>query len=355
MLSLSFIIAALVTSASAGMGRKDPKIDDLTWTSDVTAGSVFKASLKATDPLGIDTITFKTYPNQGLWYPCPESTHFSLVNGTTFEGTWQVECLLSSDTPSQTYAFNYNCVDTEGYNTFETITDGFSVTGGPDADYDAPLIETISCVEAVSAGSVLDVYLTITDESGVNTVTSYVKAHQTDGNVVPCFSEQFVLDSGTPTDGVFIASCEVPVDAPNGEYWLEVHVYDNQLNYAQPQVDDAFEVVDGAIPEHTPPTVTNVQYADDTVERGESLSLTATVSDLESGVDTVSFQAREPYSQDLLCKGPMSLQSGDLNNGQWSFSCVVPVDSMIASYEGTVYAYDKQNNERMVTSYFEVI
>mmetsp|Transcript_15689 Transcript_15689/g.26153 ORF Transcript_15689/g.26153 Transcript_15689/m.26153 type:complete len:367 (+) Transcript_15689:114-1214(+) len=354
-LSAALVASTTVTATVARPCHDCPVVDDVVWTSDVTAGSAFTATLNANDPLGVDTVTFKAYPNKGWWYPCPESTQFSLVNGTIYDGTWQVECPLPSDTPSQTYAFNYNCVDTEGYNTYVTFTDGFTVSGGPDADYDAPAVEKISCAETVSAGAMLDVYLTIADESGVDTDISYIKAHQTDGNVVACYSTQFVLDSGTLTDGVFKASCLVPADTPNGEYWLEVHVYDTQKNPAQPRVDDAFEVVDGATPELTPPSITNVQYADDTVERGETLYVSATVSDLESGVSDVSFQARESYSQGLLCEGPMQLESGDMDNGQWTFSCIVPSDSMIASYTGQVRAYDKQSNTAFVSAYFSVV
>jgi hypothetical protein len=101
-----------------------------------------------------------------------------MVNGTAFEGTWQAECPISSDTVSQTYAFNYNCVDTGGHNTYNLIKEGFDVSGGPNAEYDSPIIEKITTADTTTAGTMLDVYLTLADESGIST-SSYVNVHQT--------------------------------------------------------------------------------------------------------------------------------------------------------------------------------
>ena len=180
-----------------------------------------------------------------------------------------------------------------------------------------------------------------------------MNVHQTDGYYIPCYAS-LVLESGSITDGVFRASCLVPADSPNGEYWLEVHVYDTQKNPSEENVDHAFEVVGGVAPDHTPPSISDETYADTTLERGQTLQFTASVSDLASGVNYVNFKAYEPYSQYTLCDGPMHLQSGDKTSGVWAFSCEVPLDCMIASYSGHVYAYDNQNNEGTSSSYFIV-
>jgi hypothetical protein len=171
----------------------------------------------------------------------------------------------------------------------------------------------------------------------------------------PCAAKGFVLQSGTPTDGVFKASCLLPADTANGVYWFETHVYDKQNNYVELRVDDAFEVVGGATPDHVPPSITNMKYADSTVERGAMLSVTTTVTDLDAGVDFVNFQAAESYSETLLCRGAMHLESGDMTSGVWAFSCEVPMDMEIANYGGSVYAFDNQNNQAMWTLGFNVI
>ena len=349
-------LATTTTTVAAALPDKDaPIITDLTWTKDVSTGSVFKASLTATDPLGVTSITFRSHPSQGWWYPCPDSTQYSLVNGTVFQGTWEAECPIPIGTPSQTYSFNYNCVDTEGHSSSKTFNNGYTVYGGPPAEYDAPLIEKVTSTETVTAGTAVDFHLTIVDESGVETDMSYVNIHQTDGNVVPCAATNFALYSGTATDGVYKTSCVIPADTPNGEYWLEVHVYDTQRNPADLNVDNAFEVVGGATPDHTPPSVQDIVFTNGTVELGETMSVTVTLSDQESGMDYANFEAREGYSQELLCRGPMTLQSGDMTSGVWAFSCEVPVDAMIASYSGAIYAFDNQNNQAMSSKSFKVV
>jgi hypothetical protein len=363
MLSKALLSAALAVSAgaSAAGARPDPKaptITDLTYPDAVSTESVFIVSFTASDPLGVDHVTFSAYPQQGWWFPCSDAKQFTLVNGTAFEGTWQAECPVPAGTPDQVYSFNYNAVDTEGHSATETFKHGFEVTGGPEAEYEPPTIEKISVAETVTAGTMLDVYLTVSDESGIETSRSYVNVHQTDGHFSPCASDELVLQSGSSTDGVFKASCLLPAGTPNGDYWLEVHMYDTQMNPAEQNVDNAFEVVGGAAPDYTPPAVTGMQYADNTVTRGQTLSVTVTVSDQgtdQSGIDYVNFQAKESYLQTFMCGGAMVLQSGDKASGVWAFSCEVPEEASIDYYTGSVYAFDNQNNEAMWSEGFSVV
>ena len=99
MVAKSLILSAtLATFCNASIvqshpNKNDPTIEDFNYGPDVVpTGTSFKATLTASDPLGIDRVTFKAYPNNGFWYPCLEVTNFSLVNGTVFDGVWQVEC-----------------------------------------------------------------------------------------------------------------------------------------------------------------------------------------------------------------------------------------------------------------------
>lgn len=324
----------------------------------MSTGSAFKVSLTASDPEGIDYVSFSASPNKGWWYPCPEAKQFTLVNGTALEGTWQAECIIPNGTPDQIYAFSYNAVDVEGHNTYVLVKDGFEVTGGPVAEYDAPTISKISNADSVDAGSMLDVYLTVSDASGIETSMSYVNIHQQNGNFIPCSADGVVLDSGTATDGVYKASCLLPANTPNGDYWLEVHMYDTQKNPAEQNVNNAFEVVNGATPDHAPPAIADMKYGDDSIERGQTLSVSATVSDQgadQSGINHVNFQARVSYTQELLCEGPMTLQSGDMVKGVWTFSCAVPTDASVDYYSGNIYAFDNQNNEGMWSKGFSVV
>ena len=68
------------------------------------------------------------------------------------------------------------------------------------------------------------------------------------------------------------------------------------------------------------------------------------------------FNSRESYSQDLLCEGPMHLQSGDMTTGVWAFSCVVPMDlEYLGGYTGSINGYDNQNNVALLTKSVTVV
>lgn len=345
---VSLLVLLVVVESSGPRPSNEPTVESFTYGPSRVAvddgGGVFTATLTVADPLGVDKVIFSARPEEGFWYPCPDATRFTMINGTAFEGTWEVECDLSSDTPTQDYSIMYAAYNTAGYDATKTVKSGFVATGGPAADYDAPVIDSVSCAETLAAGSMLDVYLAIKDASGVGS-NSYVKVHETNGNDVPCSATDFVLDSGTATDGVYRASCLVPAETPNGEYFLEVHVYDTQNNPTEQNVDDAFEVVNGAMPDSTPPAIA-ITYDKNPVYLGDTLHVTASVSDTGSGVrGDVTWNAKESYSQVSICKGPMTLQSGDYTNGVWAFSCEVSHDVYAGVYEGAVYAYDNQNNQ----------
>jgi hypothetical protein len=356
MMSKSLQSAAIFMTIVGGVfaGKTAPSIELSYGPKVVTAGNTFSVSLAASDPAGIDRVTFSATPNKGWYFPCSEATQFSLVNGTVYDGMWMVECPTLADTPSQLYGFTYNCFNTMGDSVGDYIKTGFQVKGGPEAEYNPPVIESVTCSETVTAGSTLSIYLKITDDSGVAGSTSYVQLHQTNGHVYFAATD-FVLDSGTTTDGTWVASTVVDSDIPNGQYWFEIHVYDTQNNPAQLNVQDGVEVVGGAEPDHIAPSIADFKYADTTVEWGQTLYLSATISDQQSGIDYVNFAARESYSQTLCCEGPMTLKNGDKTSGVWEFSCVVPSDIDIAYYEGAIYAYDNQNNEGYTTSSFQVV
>jgi hypothetical protein len=335
----------------------DPTVDEFSYgPSTVTVEKdVFTATLSVSSTVGIDYVVFGATPPQGMWYPCPESTRFALKNGTIYDGTWEAQCgPLSADTPSQTYTIRYSAVNSEGDYATETFKQGFTASGGPDADYDAPAVSKVTCADTITAGSTLEVFVTYQDANVMST-DSYMRAHEVNGNMVACLITNFALYSGTSTDGVYKGSCTVPSNTANGDYGLEIHIYDTQHNYYQEPVENAFEVVGGASVDSVAPKISDFAYADSTVEIGQTLSVTATIQDLQSGVASVDFLASEFYVGTQFCKGPMTLLSGDHTTGVWVRSCEVPEGTNIGQFDGQINAYDNQNNKAFDTKGFNVV
>jgi hypothetical protein len=345
------IIAAQALALGSAADTTKPVVSDFSFSPKiVVAGSTFTASITVSDQAGVDRVLFKSYPSAGWWYPC--SGNFILQNGTVFDGTWIYECLVASNTPNGKYGFNYACYDTSSNQAFKNFPTEFEVVGGVAPDYNAPVISKVTYPSESPAGSEFTAYLTITDESGV--AGGYMVVRESVGNYVGCTAENIVLYSGTPTDGVFKASCFIPSSAPNGEYYLEIHVNDVQNNPADLYEYHAFNLYGGAAADHINPSISSIKFSSTHVHVGETLEITARIKDAQSGVNHVSFSAMETYTSTVICKGDMALVSGSKADGTWSFSCVIPSGVEYTVYQAQIYAYDNQNNLGYSTGSFYV-
>lgn len=344
----------LATSLATGLAGDTtaPSVTQFTYPSSVTAGSKFSASLKATDPSGVASITMSVYPQQGWWYPCQSQPSFSLVNGTIYDGSWSFECDISQDTPNQDYHFNYNCCDTAHNCVSARKTPEFSVVGGVTPDYNAPSITKVSYPSTSAAGSNFTASLSITDESGVQ--NGYMVVRESTGSYVGCTANNLVLDSGTATNGIWKATCYMDSTAPNGDYYLEIHVNDVQKNPTDLYEYHAFSLYGGSEPDHVKPSVTKIYVSDDPAVWGQTIEITARISDAQTGINHVDFSALAGYTSASLCKGSMSMTSGNNKDGTWSFNCFVPSGSECTVYTAQIYAYDNQNNLGYSTASFHV-
>ena len=175
------------------------------------------------------------------------------------------------------------------------------------------------------------------------------------GNYIGCTAYDIYLESGTPTDGVWKASCYQELSAPNGEYWLEIHVNDVQKNQVGLFEYHAFTLYGGAKPDLVAPTIKDIHYSSSTIHRGDTFEITAHMLDAQTGVNHAQFSAVEPYSQYTFCRGNMNFVSGTAADGIWSYICTVPTDCDVGYYSTQFYAYDNQNNAGYVTSSINVV
>jgi hypothetical protein len=353
------LLAASIQLAAAAQLALDtdtaaPVVTSFTYgPSVVSVGSTFSATMTVTDESGVDRVIFEANPPAGLWFPCTND-RFELINGTAYDGTWKIECVVPEGTPNQKYSINYDAYDTAGNSAFKNYRLGFSVTGGPAAEYDGPVISKVTYPSEVTAGNSFTAHLSINDASGVSP-NCYMAVRETDGSYVGCTAESMFLESGTTTNGVWAISCLMPLTAPNSGYYLEIHVNDVQKNPTDRYEYDAFTLNGGDAKDTTKPIINEISFSDSSVEPGQTLTVTAQVGDAETGVDHVEFHAIQKYFSTTICKGSMDLKSGDMFDGTWTFACTIPDGTDYLVYAAEVYAYDKQNNQGYATASFNVV
>lgn len=214
-----------------------------------------------------------------------------------------------------------------------------------------PLIETesISFPTSVRAGDSVEVYLTVIDHAADSGVSNgFVKLDFIANGWSPCNGE-FKLYNGTAAEGTWLAVCKLPDDTMTGDYSLEVHLYDDNGNYAEPQhYDGPITVTDGTDPDTTSPDI-EISIESDHLHPGDTLVVLAHVEDAQSGVSKVTFGLYDYYSPTSMCLGDFYLSSGDIFNGTWSYKCSLPSDVPLSVYEGTSKAFDNRGNNGIDT------
>jgi hypothetical protein len=232
-------------------------------------------------------------------------------------------------------------------------------TGTVLPDKQPPVIEGTSYPSSVVAGTTFTIYLTMTDRSGVMTGQySYMNVRPSktsDSTYLACSTTDLVLQNGTIYDGTWALSCIIPVEAPNYSYDLEIHISDVESNQAELNVANAFMLTGGSEPDHKPPVISQAHYADDVLNWGDTLVIYAHISDAQTGIKSVKFQANDPYSTYIIiCSGDMVLTGGNDVSGDYEYSCVIPSGADNTYYLGSIYAYDGQNNVGFTTLSFKV-
>ena len=105
-------------------------------------------------------------------------------------------------------------------------------------------------------------------------------------------------------------------------------------------------MTDGTDPDITSPKI-EISYENDHLHPGDTLVVSAHVTDAQSGTKKVTFGLYDIYSPDCFCKGEFSLSSGSIFDGLWSYKCLLPMDTPLSSYDGTAVAVDNRDNSGM--------
>jgi hypothetical protein len=148
------------------------------------------------------------------------------------------------------------------------------------------------------------------------------------------------IDLGTATtdsSGSVTTDVTIPPTAPTGSHTVVVEGEDPA---GQPIVRTG-----GVFLGLTPPAAAWVSASPATVEPGDTVTISARVSD-ESGLRTIELQSRYGNSGtgSVWCPGWPTLVSGTTRDGVWSLTCTVPATAQSGTYTVTPYLGDNAGN-----------
>ena len=227
------------------------------------------------------------------------------------------------------------------------------ITGSCTIDAKAPqLMAQPILSSSIVAGSTLTFTWNVSDPVGIS--RTGLKIGGPSGWVTTwCgFAIEGTLVSGTPQDGTYSASCDVPATAVSQEYTAFIDASDVFGSWTQ-LMDMPFTVVGGTA-DNVPPVVTNVQVLPSTVTTGQDFIVRYTVTDPSGVAGAIVWLALNGYGfADNTGRGfaemPSApvLVSGDIYDGVWELT--VRMSSFAPAGEYTVWssAIDIPGNRAM--------
>lgn len=212
-----------------------PAVFDVTIPTSVEAGSTATFSWKTSDASGVYYTGAYLGGNSGWitdWCGFPVAP--TLVAGDNFEGTYQVDCVISPTAVNGTYTFAIISSDVVSQATYQTYN--FEVVGGI-ADNLAPELVSMTAPEFVNAGENFTVNFELSDESGVESVYAYIAGDGFFVDITTGLLYAEALDwptepiSGDRFNGVWQQTFKMMDYAPAGTYTIwygTIDVYGNR-------------------------------------------------------------------------------------------------------------------------------
>lgn len=212
-----------------------PAVFDVTIPTSVEAGSTATFSWKTSDASGVYYTGAYLGGNSG-WITdwCGFPVEPTLVAGDNFEGTYQVDCVISPNAVNGTYTFAIISSDVVSQATYQTYN--FEVVGGI-ADNLAPELVSMTAPEFVNAGENFTVNFELGDESGVESVYAYIAGDGFFVDITTGLLYAEALDwptepiSGDRFNGVWQQTFKMMDYAPAGTYTIwygTIDVYGNR-------------------------------------------------------------------------------------------------------------------------------
>jgi hypothetical protein len=267
---------------------------------------------------------------------CPAS--FVLASGTIQDGVWTATFTIPPASAPGTWTISDLAVLDLVHNRTDlfspTTIGSFTVLPVAGSDSSRPTIVTLSASPTtVNAGEVVTLTAHLTDTgTGVARANVCYLLPNGDlafgGSCVP----PFALTSGTVFNGTWQTSFTVPIYSASGTWRIsDFAVEDGAFNRTdafgqENQTLGAFDVVGGANADATAPTFVSASVSPRVVHAGETVKVTLVVTDVGSGVGSVTACYNLPTGQSGDCYS-FHLVAGTSVNGTWETSVTVPVGS----------------------------
>jgi hypothetical protein len=236
---------------------------------------------------------------------------------TSFDevGTWQLQSIYLYDDSYNSSTFTREQIDQPENYDFTILNEV------KEADITAPNVDAITFEkEQVQAGDFTKVTVSASDDTGVEWVT--LGLYNPTGR-----GYDYVTDFVRTEDGTFEATWWVPQFTDPGEWKVDwVYAGDaagNQYNWDDymgeyPAHFDTIQVLNGS-PDYTAPTVSSIQFLNESVEAGQENTIMIEAEDDLSGINILYVGLRNEFGQTLSVDS--SYQNED---GSWTGSFAIP-------------------------------
>ena len=239
-------------NSGGGSDEAAPVVVSADVPAEVAAGESVTVRWRLTDASGVNFTTAWIRGPSGAVVPSCGGNPASRVSGTATDGTYTQTCVIARNSPSGRYTVSVQASDTVG-NSADSQATSFSVTGGG-SDEAAPVVVSADVPAEVAAGESVTVRWRLTDASGVNFTTAWIRGPS--GAVVPsCGGNPASRVSGTATDGTYTQTCVIARNSPSGRYTVSVQASDTVGNSADSQATSFSVTGEGS--GETPPDATS--------------------------------------------------------------------------------------------------
>ena len=338
-------------------------------TADVTNGSAtFTITMRVTDDWSGVNYVSVSYdgPNTGMGY----GTNPVLVSGDTLDGTYQATATIPQYAPPGAWGLYIGASDRVGngvgYEPHELKAKGWPwalhvTDANPDATKPVPtgLARSTETVDVRNGPAQITIDVTATDsQSGVQWVSiSALGPKRTQGGSSP---PQVTRISGDKHNGVWRGTFTIPEFAPQGEWTIQMHVTDFQMNSAYFEAPDlaarglkaTFNVLsheDAEPPKLTEFSVNPIEV--NVHDEDQVINVRARLTDNITGVQhfwdnmhLVQFSAEDPVTRQSGGTGYMAKTSGTALDGVYEATISVPKSSATGLRTLRGYVQDEVDN-----------
>jgi hypothetical protein len=349
-------VADLTPPSVVGLSISPVPVDVSTGAKDVT----FEATVTDAGGSGVQRVNFALLAPNGAVNTCsglaPEA------GGTLFNGRWKCSMTIPAGAPPGDWTFSIVALD----NALNHVSLGATelraaglptkftvVSTNPDRTQPTlvRLDYTPTTVDVSTGAQSIAVAAHLTDGgSGVGRFDFSIKAPN---GVSSVGCSAFAPSSGTPADGVWQCTFQVPAGAQPGLWSITAAAVDASFNTLLILPPDKISVTNTA-PDLTPPELGSLTITPQTVDvsyGAQVVTVSARLTDAQSGVAGFTFRATAPDQSRVECSASSpDAGAGTTADGTWSCRFTIPAGVALGDWLASVSLADKALNQRQYDS-----